>query len=218
MAIVPTGVARQPRERQEAWPLLVGGRRPRTGRRVSRAPLPASSKARLRAFSPRPSEAAESARWAAGVRAGVSLHGVSTAPGVPGHLEGTRASGSPCAPALVPRSPPSPAGASTLPDPSLFQQEHRPSARPRATVGKARGSWPGRGRREPASGQRGTLPESQGAVGSVTWPQGSVGFSGCPPVCPPVSGWQLAVSARPRTLGRLQLQGGPGEAQARGWQ
>lgn len=143
MAVVPTGVARQPRERQEARPLLVGGRRPRMGRRVSRAPLPASSKARLRAFSPRPSEAAESARWAAGVRAGVSLHGVSTAPGVPGHLEGTRASGSPCAPALVPRSPPSPAGASTLPDPSLFQQEHQPSARPRATVGKACGSWPG---------------------------------------------------------------------------
>lgn len=122
MAVVPTGVARQPRERQEAWPLLVGGRRPRTGRRVSRAPLPASSEARLRAFSSRPSEAAESARWAAGVRAGVSLHRVDTALGVPGHLEGTRASGSPCAPALVPRSPPSPAGASTLPDPSLFQQ------------------------------------------------------------------------------------------------
>lgn len=123
MAVVPTGVARQPRERQEARPLLVGGRRPRTGRRVSRAPLPASSKARLRAFSPRPSEAAESARWAAGVRVGVSLHRVGTALGVPGHLEGTRASGSPCAPALVPRSPPSPAGASTLPDPSLFQQD-----------------------------------------------------------------------------------------------
>lgn len=123
MAVVPTGVARQPRERQEAWPLLVGERRPRTGRRVSRAPLPASSEARLRAFSPRPSEAAESARWAAGVRVGVSLHRVGTALGVPGHLEGTRASGSPCAPALVPRSPPSPAGASTLPDPSLFQQD-----------------------------------------------------------------------------------------------
>lgn len=131
----------------------------------------------------------------AGVRARVSLHRVSTALGVPGHSEVARASGSPCAPALVPTSPPSPAGASTLPDPGLLSNRNTGrSARPRAMVGKARGSWPAV--RAEGAGQRaaGALPKSQWAMGSVTGPQGSVGFSGRPLLCSLVSGQQLALS------------------------